>query len=434
LPGRLVVTQNQDVDISVLLNNIAAHLFWRIMQLNHEQPSKLFYFLLFTRSDVTKHSKELRSTHKRLRRKVDATKCFFDEVMCYKVIGPKRVECLLKPNRTPEYHLELTRLMTRMTLSFLLITVIIAIPVIPYLFETLVLDKSYLRAYPKCNEELELLNSYGIVDEDSITIDWWRLSSLVADAIENTLFWLEIARSGLCGIELCTLLNQDLTYYWDNIHDQALGINGRLERISLLARTGLDLLKLSSLENKDKIFYWGGRIDRISTKESLESEIDELHNEVQKLLSKIHDFHKDVKDAGNYISDVLTLTLGIWFASFPMYFYLLNKDGRLMNDYQYQIVLGIPMLCIVTTHSLILRLYRRCIKTYPILCSIMAQHRHRHQKSSFMPVLDYFNENLICYKIIRWRPFLPGSLLSILGWCYSCFFIVSNMQKNLEIV
>jgi hypothetical protein len=77
----------------------------------------------------------------------------------------------------------------------------------------------------------------------------------------------------------------------------------------------------------------------------------------------------------------------------------------------------------------ILSTHRRCLKAYPLLCSLMALDQSSHKKQ-FTEILDYYAKRKTCFTLYRLYPLTTTTHLTIIGYTFSCFFIVSSMNNR----
>lgn len=199
---------------------------------------------------------------------------------------------------------------------------------------------------------------------------------------------------------------------------------------------------------------------------------------------QMHDFVREIEKFDLYLSDNLTFALCIWVGIFTSYVYISPHDGLLfqapMSSVAYRnqsniyehfgaavaagsertlqkskqqhqagqlqsmmtnqhdvganawvslTTLGPPLVQLMSVLLALLTLHRCCCKTYPIMCTIAAYYQSQN-KCSFVPILALFNERRTCYTLFRLNPFLPTTLLSLIGWSFSCFFIIRGIVKG----
>jgi len=299
-------------------------------------------------------------------------------------------------------------------------------------------DKTFLIGYPGCDDKLNELSEKGLIDDYSINWSWWRTKIIFIDFIENLIIWLETGLAAFSGLQLTVVLNYDLVVYWSHLHGRLLWLKEKFATIHeqsyfFIGRSHSDdhvyrsspLGNLSSNQIYRQAYLKGASPSRGQSR----FRIDCSDDSIPLLKHQLHDFFREIKRADSFISDTITLTLIIWLAIFCSYVYIvqyLNYDTNLGR----RMIIIVPMIVLTLNYSVILALHRYCCKSYPVLCSIMALTPSLEDKKSVMAMLTYFNERRTCYRLFGQGPFLPSTYLSIVGWSFSCFFIIVSLAHH----
>lgn len=387
----------------------------------------------------------------------------------------------LKPNRTQEANNLLRKifsiysLVSSMALS--LITAIVA----PLIITNLVSTKHYETYYPNCGIEM----SWIIRDHDSLdsysfiglltAINWPRLYLLMFDILENTILLLEFGISTFCGTALIMIINFDLLLYWRRMHTNVTWlcdyIISRREVIpTFLAKRKHSLTRMNT-KNDGSIYICclcsGSSSsssnfrrksssslmmrllkqqhcnDLVNCKHAQHNQHNQLDILINELQFQIHDFFREIKLADVFMSDVLTLAFHVWFGIFLAYTYVfitayahtlvdqttseINSGSQSGILPHHLFIILIPMLAVTLISGFLLILHKRCMLTHRYLCAIVAMYQG---KISFVSVLDYFKDRRTCYSLFRLKPFLPTTFINIIGWSFSCFFIVQTLFER----
>jgi len=350
-----------------------------------------------------------------------------------------------RPNRTRESNAKLRRIlaMTVLLMGVVMLSLLFVLGLVWFYLE--LLDKTFLIGYSGCDEKLNELSEKGMIDDYSINWSWWRTKAVLADLIENLIIWGDSSIAVFSGLQLSVVLNYDLVLYWRHLHARVLSLKQRLEmdqetdhpRLFSRRSTGSRRQCYLSNDLTGLQIYRGSDFEASLRDQSYEASNNEnpqptnryVHDPIQLLKHQFHDFIREIKRVDSFISDTISLTLAIWLFIFSSYVHAFQYL-KLEKTAGRSLVVIAPLFLITFNCILVLVTHRYCSKTYPVLCSVMALNQSPRDKKSLMSVLNYFNDRRTCYTLFRQSPFLPSTYLSIMGWSFSCFFIISSMTRH----
>lgn len=459
--GKFYASSNKLVDETMALVIALVQLIWRLIQYRHKQVMALHYFLLFGQKDLdTYYSRYVMGKYQgnhwvRSIRRAQKSRsvleealieCSFHDIMSYRPKSSHQIHYYrLRPNRTREVKQLLSRLFAALFLFSVIIMIVSAIPVVPFIFRQLISEQHYVDNFPECHVEMYWFR----VDRDSFLpdVNFYRVYLIIADEFENTVIWIEVGTSILIGICLTIMLQVDLIIYWQDLHKNVLNVYKQLrDNPSRDATNEIDnpsATYRNSITNTKEIDSTSSNsVNQIGRNSRIDKEFDEIQH-------KCCDFFRQIKRADCFLSDALSFTLCMWFCIFLLYVYISNnghayslldtdsttKTNRESNGSQLRtspynlMLLIIPMIDVFGVCFLLMMLHNRCLITYKYLCSLLAMHHSTH-KLMFLPIMDYFVEHRNCYTLFRVKPFLPTTFLSILGWTFSCFFILRTLFSS----
>lgn len=465
MPGRFYVTTLRAVDMTASIVTATLHLIWRLMQYWHKQEMTMHYFLMFTKRDLNKYYEQFienvcrkeyfllqndnqtkgvtpKSATSGFQEKI--IECYFHGTLSYKVPITNRIHFYrLRPNRTKQANDRLRNFMSTVSLSAAIIIAIIASIILPLALLQIISARHYNKYYDGCGVESNWLLSARdetatITNIPIIQINWYRLLLFCWDALENFIVWFETGVSVFYGIELATLLNYDLIVYWAKLHDDIVQMHDYLA----LNHSEMNRRYFSRKErrkSKNKALIEAAPINTIDRIEQ-----DQLDQMIFELQCQMHDFFGELKRSDSNLSDVLTLILFVWGSIFLAYTYIsiqgyvwafevLVRDvsdvsSRSGTSPYHSFLVLVPMTIITAVYLALLGLHGRCMQTYRYLCPLVAMYQSpKVRKQAFLPILDYFIDRKTCYRLFRMKPFLPATYLSVVGWSFSCFFVVRTM-------
>lgn len=365
-----------------------------------------FYFLMFSRRDIGRYA-SLLQTHKLNVRNDDETLNFFHDVLSYKMCQQisDGIPYKLRPHRSVAAHERLcsatASIMSETTSVFLLFASIIT----PMVNFSIFSDRGYLANYPGCSLKLEEMSRRGELSSlFSITPTSHRLIAMPMDILENHIYWTVCGLSSFYVIAVCKIVNCDILEYWKWLHDKTKQLLNEKLPGSLLKCVSLHKEKL-----RDKMDW-----------------IDEEERELKQLFLIYMDFFYQIKRFDRFISDILSVILAMWatFFAFSIYFLETSKEGFSLAC---KLWLLLVWTMTATVFNSALMLQRNCSKTYPLLCSLLANYDNPLDKRRFSIILDYFNDKKTTYTLFGVYPFRTTTFLSIFTWSVSCFCIITTM-------
>jgi hypothetical protein len=138
---------------------------------------------------------------------------------------------------------------------------------------------------------------------------------------------------------------------------------------------------------------------------------------------------KQLSEADLALTDIISCALSIWFALFALFTYNAIAQGQKGLPIELSLVLSFIFVTMTTIWYVLLELHRRCLKTYPLICSLMALDQSYH-KQQFIEILDYFVKRRTCYTIYRSYPLTTTSHLTIISYSLSCFFMLCSANNR----
>jgi len=454
LLGRLVVTDDRYMSILATIWAITMHLLWRVTQnCKERQLHSASIFLLCTTKDLRKHSKLMAQSQKedgepnRCRHEAKIER-FMNDMLCLRFPVPvhddvsgqdgyMKTVYVTKPNRTLESNVRLRKLIaTNMFISIVLF-VICALILCPIWIIKELFDKSFILGYPGCDEKLEELSKKGLINDYSINWTLWRTKAVLADLVENSILWADSGISVFCGLQVSILLNYDLVVYWRFLHERTLLLRRKFEAnqdfTSVCSDCGDSLTKDTGCQgcfrrNTTTIAMHRRANDKRRYPDR-QSRTDLSDDPIGLLKHQFCDFFREIRRVDSFMSDTISLALSVWLSIFSIYVYVVQSIDLKSGPGRNMLLMG-PLSVIALNYTLILILHRQCSKTYPVLCSIMAINQSPRDKKALMLVLDYFIDRSTCFRLFRQTPFLPSTYLAMVGWSFSCFFIITSLNRH----
>lgn len=511
-PGAFYVCSTRLVDETLAVVASLVHTIWRSIEFSHKQDMTMPYFMFLSQQDLDNYYERFikRGSRKDLfhsdsNKQVAATTttravadfedaledCFFHDILSYKMPITRQIQYIrLRPNRTREQIFRLRRIFANLFLFNAVIILTTAACVVPVIYVR-VIDKLHYDTYLtdcgvdasywlRLSDTSTRINIGGPFSLSIIDINWYRFIIFLFDVFDNAFCWYESGSSIFLGVQLVGMINYDLKTYMRAIHRNILQVYKymKLNQDQLMRRYSMKTQRIQ--ENSNLVVSADARMRRRhstiigplnSLKQIEPSQLDQLIGELQ---HQIHDFFKQIERSDGYMSDVLTLTLMIWFSIFLAYVYVSILDqtnnalsvttftkGNLIvnNNYNYSgssvrgnnisysnhsnsindgddsptnflslnvMIVIIPLIIVTLVCWSLLSLHHQSIATYKYLCSIVAMYQSDN-KTSFLSVLNHFSEYRTCYTLFRMSPFMPITYLSIVGWSFSCVFILKSL-------
>lgn len=383
---------------------------------------------------------------------------FFHDFMAYKVIMRDRVIYRIRPNRTQEAYKILTRFVKLVILVTASGFVINSLYICWLFIQNIYYDEGYVLNYPGCSPELELKlakdRNHSKTTTQSTTWTAHRVVVFPFDLVENLILWFETLINFAFGIQIGLILNYDLLLYWRHLHKKIKQIKYQAEgdyyeslehqfqvtgsdrygstRVQSYAqrtkRRDLSyLIDTSNKRNEEQSFrFRGNRRTHLSS-----SSVGTRDFERLELNSQIGDFFQQIQRVDTLISDGIACTLGTWFVLFPVIIYRSQIESQLssQDSNMVYVVLSLTTALFVSIFSTVLTLHRQCMKTYIVLCSLIAHDCHKTKESS-LAILDYFISKKTCYTIFGTFRIVPTTCISLVGWSFSCFFVITGLLRR----
>lgn len=415
LLGRYILDENvADMTAFVFAS---AHLAWRLAQALLK-PYKIgaFYFLILS-------SHDLELIYSKLGDGQSANQCleltlresdelsrrdqFVLDTFCYRSIEPTRIVFRLRANRTRAAHRELRRLLARLTLvCTLLVAPTACLITLAFLLLGLT-DRRYTGAYPNCEPHLQRLRDSGQLGAWSMSFTWHKFYSLVGDIFENVSIWLESGLVTTVGPAAAYLLNYDLTMHWRGIKQklEALRASAARVRWEPLAGPPAAVLERATIIGRSN---------------------DQHSQQIKQLISEINDYFQQISVADKSITHYLSGVLfgGLALCCTYTYFTRVRCIDRLPPGLT-AVLIWLLVAIAVSCHGSLM-VHRFCWRSYPAICSLMA-HDHLKREHNFGTILEFYATRRTCFKLLNQFPFMPTTFLTIVGWGFSCFCIISSM-------
>ena len=437
------------------------HLGWRLSQVAGCRANMLdtLTFVLHSREDL-QYFRSLSSEQIERGRQMNVM--LLRQVMCYKVGGVRsglsfRFSFRFRPNRSERSHRHLVGVMAILNSAsciffgscYLLVGLIILAKILD--------DRHYLAAYPHCDPQLEQLNWQTDPAAWSLTpaSSTHHLLALLADFCENWFIWLDSGLALAIILPLVYVLNYDLLLYWRHLHrkieltlaavrsrqlaDFGRPSGGRLGQMASMATTEQAHRSLRYPADdghfrRPPSLLFSRRL--LNASHSSASEVSGPDEPIADLQAQIADFFHQIKKVGVFISDFLTVTVILWATVCLVYSYhLIATRSAALRPEKFQFPLAILTIqaFIFVGMSLIswhlLRLHRLCLRSYPLVCSLMALDTSRY-KRNFPRVLDHFiNRKSSTFLLLRQYPYMPATYISIIGWSISCVFLIDSLLR-----
>jgi hypothetical protein len=415
---------------------------------------------------------------------VDFNERLLRHAMCYQVHYGHKLYYRLRPNRSAEARRLLAK---RVSVSFLVNTGILAALTMYFSFYVSVAvlsDERYAATYPGCSGQPDR-PGVPVAALHRVAMQWHQLVSACVDMLENIIIWFDCGMSAVYVPTLAYLLNCDILTYLCKLNAQLEQLLERtrlresIRRALLRSRSLGDAscLEAAGLQSGETMFYElenelaqmgqvqrdttsgrptgrrqqppAGRLERsnrccgaLAAGERVDwSPIwaqfnalgDQLELEINEIQCQIYDFFHEVKRVDLLISDILSLSIFIWLTCCAGVGYncLIDAGASIPTQIGSLLVLGFIAWAAAT--YFLLELHRNCLKTYNILCSLMAHDRSK-QKRRFIKILDFFTHmNRTTYTLLQSYPYRPTTFITIIGWSVSCFALAFTLlgQKRL---
>lgn len=341
---------------------------------------------------------------------------FLRHIMCYEVQQGPRTFYKLRPNRTREARQRLANSLIEATIASLIIFALIALPIAPPVILISMSDFRYAQIYTNCSGELDTLFAQNKLHFWSFTMHGHRLYALVIDLVENVILWSDVAVTLIAASVLTYLMHADIMSYWRHFH-------ARLE--ALVERSKLEQ-RLDKL-NPSQLLVGGNATDQYGRAFATVSE-----EELNDLQYEILDFFNQVKQADQFVGDVITIFNLTWLSASAWLIYsFLGQHGI---DYPFIVKCDqLFLLLIITIGTNHLgNLHRCCMKSYRLVSSLLAQPPHGHKTQlQFVKVSNFFTErDRTTYTLFHQYPYMTTTYFTTLGWSMSWFFVAYSLFRH----
>jgi hypothetical protein len=414
LVGRYILDQKL-AELTGLIFAVA-HLSWRFAQIFVKRYQfSVCYFMLFKEHDLNSIYSVMQSRQSSIEisiseiNNLSPTESLLINTMCYRIRLPTKVILRLRVNRTRDAHLELRRLISFLTL----IVASIVLPgtlVLTVVFNIFITDdRRYISVYPKCDPYVQERIA-KLDDRWSCTITGHHVYAFIGDHLENIALWLEGGLVTTTATAFVYLLNYDLVIHW----------NGIKRKINLLC----DIARQRSLHAKYTMTLTYSRTMCKSN--------DFQSQQIRLLMAEINDFFDQMNKASKSLSVFLNgmLISCLVLCCVYTYFTRIKKIHQLPPDVV--VVLSFLAICLLIASYGFLMVHRCCVKSYSTICSLMAYDLVKNE-CNYGAIIDYFAGKRSCFRIMDQHPFLATTFLTLIGWSFSCFCIISGMLQTKEL-
>jgi hypothetical protein len=409
LAGSYIITREFMNDITAAILS-GGHLIWRafhlyhapyvlnvvnFMQLNDDELT-MFYNCLDSSQCLELSIKEGGQLCRRQR--------FLLDLMCYKITKTTGITYRLRHNRSMSSRRQLCLAMSSYTLFSLAAFVSIASVFVSAFTFMIITDPRYVSVYRGCDPELDKLYDENKLHWWSVTPTMHRMYAATLDGFENIALWVEGGLVLFFVPCLVASVNHDLLLCWTRIE----------KKIELLS-------KFMSYKGEERIISLSRR--------SIVGQQMENRSDVEDLFAEMSDFFSQFRRANHFISVFLSSTLIGWLIVCAIYSYVLKE--RSISELPANIILMLTFFVIGVSYPymVMLSLHRACVKFYPKLCSMMAYDPMKH-RNKWEPILDFYLKRQSCYTIMGRLQFQSSTIVSIIGWTCSCFFIISGLMRD----
>lgn len=402
LAGRLVAYEGLSEVTEFLM--AVAHLAWRSIQTLRLEPYNLnvLEFLLMSEREL-----DLLYTNLNPRQTIEMSPDDYDtlhprtrtalKTICYPVQHNSKLVFRLRFNRGRSSLAELQRLIARLTHYFVVQFVTVAIVMHTLITIHLLADENYSKMYPNCGPQ---------DDEAPRLLNPHRLYVLFMDSLENVLVYFEDGLTVYVAMSCILVLNKDLIEHWN-------GIDKRISHLLELIRGQHEARRIAF------------------KRRSLTARSHGLEQDIRELLVTIGDFYKQVSRINEVVSKFLAgMVIGLLLIC-CVFTYHMRTQAIYQLPYQVGLMAALLALWMLTASYGFVIVHRRCERSYPNLCSLIA---HDSTKSihNYEAVLEFYEKKGSCFTLMANVPFLPTTLLTMIGWAFSCFCVISSLLRDSE--
>lgn len=428
LMGRFII--NDDVGNLTAIFFALYHLAWRSVQLFANNPLMLgvLYFLILDERDIQSYyhlfsaleedkllanarpeaSTSINNCRGVKRVEVETTSTdtdrreqFMHDVMSCHIVYRTGTFYKLRPNRTMEASKRLRRYLSAITMIGLTIFLSLSVIILLMSWNNIWSDKRYLKDYINCDLELKRLNDTGQLDSWSMHYTGHHMLAISVDLWENFILWSE---SGLAAfsVSFSLLLNEDLLIYWRYLDEK---IKQTLNQV--VERHHTNLMRIPQLKGFD----------------------DDQHDQlIYELQIEILDMIRQIERSDQIITDFSWMTITVWFSLFGFSTY--SWRTHLENlPISLHLMLFAVLVGVTNMSYALLSLHRKCLKTYPNICSLMAYDSSRYKKN-FVEIIDCYDRKRTCFTMCRCYPMTTTTYLTMIGYSFSFYFILGSMSRR----
>jgi hypothetical protein len=238
-----------------------------------------------------------------------------------------------------------------------------------------------------------------------VTLNDHHLLTIAADEAENFILWFESGIIATSTPIVINLLNYDLILQWR-------GIKTKIERFEAAIRchccdSTISLKKTSII----------GKANRLPGKQLYE------------LAAEMNDFFNQITKTNGLLSRFLKVSIIGCLGLCAVYTYFLKAKSIDQVPAEVIGMLIFIALALVLGMQSFLEVYYICKSSYPKLCSLMA-HDQTEVGDIYGGLIEFYIRNRQCYLIMNGYPFLPITMLALIGWTFSCFCIITEVLRR----
>lgn len=326
---------------------------------------------------------------------------------------------LLRPNRSLKAREQLANILDWEFFAISVFCLTLLVSIEPVIFYTGFFDRGYIKSYPTCMPNLELL-----AREDRLP--WWSVTLFPpnhrwlggpADIMINLFTYLDGLLALVLPVTLAYLLTQDLMLYWQYIAKKLDQL-----RIRQIEEQCSD--KICSSDNSrrpsqvmDPRELRAPLVARYTS--SLTRKLEQFDLETHILQRQIIDFFTQLRAYDKFVSFLVTFLLIVWVIMFlgTSYFAIKAQNtAALVFIRAVQVYCYIALICAFYG---LLKLRKFIQDTYPILSGIMARERVPRRKAIWSQVLELFTDKknygfTIMHSVpLTWLSFTNGIASSV---------------------
>lgn len=424
LLGRFVVGVNAGSEVAGagLSSSLLA---WRFFQHHLMRPYVLssVMFMLHTDRDISKFHKLMKKIEqgKREPHCGEAPDGHYeylrDQIMCYKVIKKGSIFYRLRPNRTLEAKQDLNKLLVTFSMLCITSTSLVALIFVAQFSATVLSDKFYLDRYPGCSPGHQFDGTW------STTFTWHRCIALVFDMVENMIVWGDGAGALLASLSLDLLINFDLLVYWHYLDNK---LRATFQQV---------LEHREQFGTRDKLLHRSSIALTPVEYHSYLLSTGKLNESILELQAELVDLFAEYKRADMFASDINTASVGVWLQSVAVMGTMAINNYLIHHRVSSQTILFAliqlgSFIILTFATSYMLRMQQNCLKSYTIICSLMAYDQSPY-RLNFRRLIDLYTvKQRHHYTILQHIPYSRAKFLSIVVWSMSIFLVCDKIFRS----